>query len=92
MEDKETEKFIGERLEFYGNINVQEEIQEVIDLSDLTFKFNSGFRCEGVLSALTLKLLNEDEYEIFWDIVIDPKKPLSEAYEMLLKIIEADHH
>lgn len=90
--DEKTKELIKQRLTHGRRTDdLDAEIEEFLQMDDLRRLILTIRRCEGVLSALALRIIHDEgDYEDFWQIIIDPERPLESAYFLMLKALRLE--
>jgi hypothetical protein len=92
MMDDATKELIKTRLTHGKRTDdLDEEIEEFLQIDTMRQIILIARRCEGVLSALALRIIRDEaDYEDFWDIIVDRDKPLEQAYFLVLKALRTE--
>ena len=81
-----SDEHIDDRLRLYERWDSKNSWAQDLEQVEDHMKF--GYRCEGVLEALSHRYLNEIEKDDVWRVIIHNERPLKDAYEIFMNAIE----
>lgn len=89
-----SEKIIGDRLAMHERWD--KNTDEAVSWFEAEGTMRFGYRCAGIISALSERFLDKVEEGELYTILLDDEKPLKEAYQTLVNGMErsfsSPHH